>query len=154
MIRKLIHQSIFRYGVAAAIATSVDVVVYFLTFNYVLKKADWHVFAPLVISAPTISLAVSYSCGLITNFTLTKFFVFPGSDLRTRHQLMRYVLVALVVLGLNYLIMSFLIKGLAWFPTIARATSAIIAGFASFTAHRVFSFRGNDVVNKNNQSFL
>lgn len=151
MIKKIINQSIFRYGVAAAVATSVDVMVYFLTFNYVLKKTDWHVLPSLVISAPTVSLAVSYTCGLITNFTLTKFFVFPGSDLRTRHQLFRYVMVAVVVLGLNYVIMSFLIKALEWFPTIARAVAAVTAGFASFAAHRVFSFRGNDVVNKNSR---
>lgn len=148
MINKLINQSIFRYGIAAAIATGVDVVVYFLTYNYVLRKADFYLSPSLVISAPTVSLAVSYSCGLITNFTLTKFFVFPGSDLRTRHQLLRYVMVAIIVLGLNYIIMSALIKGFEWYPTIARATAAVLAGFASFAAHRVFSFRGNDVVNK------
>lgn len=148
MIKKLLNQSIFRYGIAAAIATGVDVMVYFLTFNYVLRKADFYFSPSMVISAPTVSLAVSYSCGLITNFTITKFFVFPGSDLRTRHQLMRYVMVAIVVLGLNYIIMSVLIKGFGWFPTIARATAAVLAGFASFATHRVFSFRGNDVVNK------
>ena len=148
MIKKILNQSIFRYGVAAFIATSVDVMVYFLTFNYALKKADWHFMPSMVISAPTISLAISYSCGLITNFTITKFFVFPGSDLRTRHQLIRYVLVAIVVLGLNYAIMSFLIKILGWFPTISRAVAAVTAGFASFAAHRVFSFRGNEVVRK------
>jgi putative flippase GtrA len=148
MIKKMLNQSIFRYGIAAAIATCVDVMVYFFTFNYVLRKADFQLSPSLVISAPTLSLAVSYSCGLITNFTITKFFVFPGSDLRTRHQLMRYVMVAVAVLGLNYVIMSILIKGFDWFPTIARATAAVIAGFASFAAHRIFSFRGNDSLSK------
>lgn len=133
---------------AATIATTVDVVVYFITFNYILRKADWPVLPSLVISAPTSSLVVSYTCGLLTNFTLTRLFVFPGSDLQTHHQLMRYTLVAIAVLGLNYLIMTFLIKVLFWFPTVSRGVAAIASGFASFAAHRVFSFRGNSVYSK------
>jgi putative flippase GtrA len=55
---------------------------------------------------------------------------------------MRYLLVALLILILNYLLMSFLIKFLEWYPTIARICSALSIGALSFIIHKVFSFRG------------
>lgn len=141
MIKKLAQSKIIRYGVVAAIATGVDVTFYFLTFNYILRKEDFRVINEFVLTAPTISLAISYSCGLLTNFFLTRNYVFTESDLRGRHQLMRYVMVALLILFLNYVMMSFLIRGLEWYPTISRGISAVSVGFVSFAIHRAFSFR-------------
>jgi putative flippase GtrA len=140
--RWLSNRSLFRYGMAAAIATMVDILVYFLVYNFVLRKTDVQLLPALIVSAPTAALAFSYSCGLITNFTITRFYVFPGSPLRTRIQLMRYVMVALFILGVNYLLMTFFIRGLHWFPTLSRTAAAVLCGFASFGIHRIFSFRG------------
>ena len=67
--------------------------------------------------------------------------MFKDSDLKTYHQFLRFVLVALLVLGLNYLLMNFLIRELHWYPTIARAVSAIGIGGLSFVVHKTFSFR-------------
>jgi putative flippase GtrA len=141
MIKKVFQFKLIRYGMAAGIATVVDVSIYFIAFNYIFKKQDIHLMQFLVLGAPTASLVLSYSCGLITNFTITKYFVFTESDLRGHHQLMRYVMVAVLVLFLNYGFMSFLIRTMEWFPTIARATSAIVIGFISFAIHKVFSFK-------------
>jgi putative flippase GtrA len=141
MITKVFQLKIIRYGIAAAIATVVDVSVYFMAFNYIFKKEDFHLLHLVTLGAPTVSLILSYSCGLITNFTISKYFVFTDSDLRGHHQLMRYVMVAVLILFLNYGFMSFLIKTMEWFPTIARATSAIVIGFISFAIHKVFSFK-------------
>ncbi len=141
MIKKVFQFKLIRYGMAAAIATCVDVTVYFIAFNYIFKKQDFHMLDFLVVGAPTVSLVLSYSCGLVTNFTITKYFVFTESDLRGHHQLMRYVMVAVLILFLNYGFMSFLIKTMEWFPTIARATSAVVIGFLSFAIHKVFSFK-------------
>jgi len=141
MIQKILQLKIVRYGMAAAIATAVDVTVYFIAFNYIFKKQDVHLLPILVLGAPTVSLILSYSCGLITNFSISKYFVFTESDLRGHHQLMRYVMVAILILFLNYGFMSFLIKTLEWFPTIARAVSAVTVGFLSFVIHKSFSFK-------------
>lgn len=143
MIKKILQYKIIRYGIAAALATVVDISVYFCMFNYILKKQDVHLTSLLVLSAPTVSLIASYSCGLITNFSISKYFVFKESDLRGRHQLMRYLMVAVLILILNYGFMSFLIKSLEWYPTISRAISAVTIGFISFAIHKTFSFKVN-----------
>jgi putative flippase GtrA len=132
---------VFRYFVSAGIATWVDISVYFIAFNYIYQKSDIDFFGIAVISAPTASLMLSYTMGLLTNFLITKFLVFTESDLETHKQFFRYLIVAIVVLGLNYVLMSFLIKQLNWYPTLARAFSALSIGVFSFTIHKVFSFR-------------
>lgn len=148
MINKILQLKLIRYGIAAAVATVVDVFIYFIAFNFIYRKQDLHLFNFMVLSAPTASLILSYSCGLLTNFTITKYFVFTESDLRGHHQLMRYIMVAVLILFLNYAFMSFLIKTLDWYPTIARATSAVTVGMLSFIIHKAFSFK----VSKEEQS--
>ena len=126
---------------SAGVATLVDISVYFIAYNYIYQKQDVHLFNSFLITAPIAALLLSYTMGLITNFLITKFFVFHESDLETHKQLFRYILVALVILALNYVLMRFLIRKLDWFPTLARAFSAISIGLLSFVIHKTFSFR-------------
>ncbi|MBL7922720.1 MAG: GtrA family protein [Bacteroidia bacterium] len=141
MVKNLLQSKIFRYFVSAGLATWVDITVYFLAFNYLYQKTDIDLFGKMVVSAPSASLLLSYTLGLLTNFTITKFLVFKESELSTHKQLFRYVLVALLILALNYLLMRFLIRQMDWYPTLARAFSAISIGVLSFMVHRSFSFK-------------
>ncbi|MBK7887435.1 MAG: GtrA family protein [Bacteroidetes bacterium] len=140
-LKPLLKSKIIRYLISAGLATWVDVVVYFVSFNYLYKKEDIDIFGFYTVSAPTASLILSYTIGLLTNFTLTKFLVFKESELETHKQLFRYVMVAILVLILNYFLMSFLIRQLEWYPTLARAVSAVSIGVLSFVVHKSFSFR-------------
>lgn len=141
MVRKLLNSKVFRYFISAGIATLVDITVYYIAFNYIYQKQDINLGSFFVITAPTASLMLSYTIGLLTNFFITKSLVFKESDLETHKQLFRYILVALVVLALNYLLMRFLIRQLEWYPTISRAFSAITIGLLSFIVHKSFSFK-------------
>ena len=111
-LKPLLKSKIIRYLISAGLATWVDVVVYFVSFNYLYKKEDIDIFGFYTVSAPTASLILSYTIGLLTNFTLTKFLVFKESELETHKQLFRYVMVAILVLILNYFLMSLLIRQL------------------------------------------
>ena len=141
MIRAIIENKIIRYFLSAGVATGVDVTVYFLAYNFIYEKQDIHLFNLVTLSAPTGSLVLSYTCGLVTNFLITKYLVFTESDLRGIHQLARYILVAVLILVLNYFFMSFLIKILEWYPTLSRVVSALTIGLLSFVIHKFYSFR-------------
>ena len=141
MLQNFLDNKVIRYFFSAGMATGVDVTAYFMCYNYIFLKTDQDIFNLIVLSAPTASLAISYSLGLMTNFLITKYMVFTESDLRGIHQLMRYIIVAILILILNYLLMSFLISGLEWYPTISRIISAVSIGFLSFVIHKLYSFR-------------
>lgn len=138
--KRLLKLKVVRYFFTAITATVVDVSVYFLAYNYVIQKRDMHLDL-LTITAPTLSLGISFCFGITTNFTLTKLFVFKESDLRTRYQFIRYIMVALAMLVLNYVLMSILIRQIGWYPTPSRAFAAISIGVLSFTLHKLYSFR-------------
>jgi putative flippase GtrA len=130
-----------RYFFAAGIATLVDVFVYYLVFNHFLHQEPFTAGNWLVLKAPTFSLICSYSSGLVTNFGISRLWVFTESELSGHHQFLRFILVALIVLAANYFFMYFLIRVLDWYPTIARGVSAITIGLFSFLAHKTFSFK-------------
>ncbi len=138
--KKIFRLRVVRYFFTAITATGVDVFVYFLTYNYVILKNDLPVSNHIIIGAPTIALMISFCFGLVTNFSLTRKFVFTESDLRVRHQLMRYTAVALAALVLNYFLMNFLIREFLWYPTLSRAAAAVCVGVISFMVHKTFSF--------------
>jgi len=141
MIRKLYHNKVMRYAFAAGLATFVDVIAYYISFHFILQKTDLQFFDDaLTVSAPIASLGISYTCGLITNFTVTKLFVFKESNLRTRHQFLRYILVAIAVLILNYIAMKFFVFVLNWYPTLSRIISALGVGMLSYLSHKYYSF--------------
>ena len=138
---RLFQNKLFRYFISAGLATWVDITVYFLAYNYLYHKSDFSVFGLFTVSAATASLLLSYTMGLLTNFLITRYLVFNESELEFHKQLFRYVLVALLVLALNWLLMRILIRELDWWPTLARACSALGIGMLSFVVHKTFSFR-------------
>ena len=141
---RLAQNKLFRYFISAGLATWVDITVYFLSFNYLYQKSDIGLFNLYTVSAATASLFLSYTMGLLTNFAITRYLVFNDSELEFHKQLFRYVLVALLVLAMNWLLMRLLIRGFDWWPTLARATSALTVGMMSFVIHKTFSFRTNN----------
>lgn len=140
---RLAQNKLFRYFISAGLATWVDITVYFLSFNYLYQKSDISIFNLYTVSAATASLFLSYTMGLLTNFMITRYLVFNDSELEFHKQLFRYVLVAVLVLAMNWLLMRLLIRGFDWWPTLARATSALAIGMLSFVIHKTFSFRTN-----------
>lgn len=142
LVKTLLRNKVVRYFFSAGTATVVDVSVYFTTYNYILRKTDIPFVGPFVLTAPMLSLVISYSCGLFTNFFITRAMVFTESNLRGRKQLFRFIQVALLVLFMNYLFMKFLVQVLEWYPTISRVVSALSIGVMSYLFHKHYSFKG------------
>jgi len=141
LAKSLLELKVVRYFFSGVTATLVDISVYFISFNFLFKKMDIPVYSHYVLTAPTASLMLSFSCGLVTSFLLTKYFVFTESDLKGHHQFLRFILVAFMVLVLNYIMMRILIRNFHWFPTIARAFSSVSIAAVSFFTHRFFTFK-------------
>jgi putative flippase GtrA len=129
-----------RYVLSGGIATGVDVFVFFVMINYVLQKTDL-VFNHVQISAHVASLCVSFTLGLITNFLLTKYFVFSDSNIRGREQFVRYVLVATITFVGNYFMMKLLVEVFNIWPTFARLIAVGTIAILSFRLHKIFTFK-------------
>ena len=121
LIKALLKHKAFKYIVAAGVATLVDVGVYFIAFNYIFQKQDFNFSFGLLLTAPIASLIVSFSCGLLTNFFISKYFVFKDAEKQKAHiQFLKFASVAFGTLVANYLFMKLLIVGFGIFPTVSR----------------------------------
>lgn len=130
----------FRFLISGGTAVAVDISSYFVAIHYIFMHSQYSV-AYFAIKAPYAALIFSFSCGFVTSFTLSKFFVFTGSEVRTRHQLMRFVGVAAITFVLNYAVMKVLIGYFYLFPTVARIVAAGMVSIVSFSLNNAFTFK-------------
>lgn len=129
-----------RYLISGGTATGVDVVSFFIMFNYILNKENLQL-GHMQVGAHIASLCVSFTLGLITNFLITKYFVFNESNIRGREQFLRYVLVAAITFAGNYFMMKLLVDVFAIWPTLARLIAVGTIAVLSYRLHKVFTFK-------------
>jgi putative flippase GtrA len=138
--KKILDHKVVRFIISGGTSTMVDIVVYYFTYNYILQKQPVQ-FLNSVISSHMAALCISFSAGFITNFFISKYFVFTGSDLRTRSQFFRYMMVASVNFSANYFLLKFFVDFMNFFPTPSRALSAVLVAVVSFFLNKYFAFR-------------
>ena len=137
---KIFEHKAFRFLISGGTSTAVDIAVYFLVFNFVIQKQPVYLLNSQI-SAHTASLCISFTAGFVTNFLISKYFVFNSSNLSTRIQLFRYIIVAAINFSANYFLLKFFVEFMHWYPTASRALAAMIVAVLSFFLGKYFAFR-------------
>ena len=132
----------YHYAACGGGNTLFNIFLYHMFYNFVLNKQVLHVgmlaFKPHV-AAFIMAFIVTFPIG----FYLSMYVVFQGSYLRRRIQLIRYFMVAMACVGLNYILLKFFIETLGWHehPTLSLMATAVIVIAFSYVSQRFFSFR-------------
>ncbi|MVN20825.1 GtrA family protein [Mucilaginibacter arboris] len=137
--KKLLKNEIVRFFLSTGVGFIVDAIVYYLVYHYAFNDEGVKVFNYLI-SRDVISLIISYSCCIICNFLLTKYFVFAHSKLSSRSQFLRFFLVAFVGFFANLLMLRLFVYVFKVYPPLARIIAALSLGIASYFVHKFFSF--------------
>lgn len=137
---KFIPQQTFRYAAAGGINTIYGIIQYWFIFNFILDQQDVDL-GVVVISAPIFAFLINFSITFFTGFWLTKNIAFAKSTVRTRAQIVRYLLVVCINIGINYFGLHLLINKLGLYPSIAYAMIQIITIMLSFTVNKFFTFK-------------
>lgn len=87
-----------------------------------------------------ISAALSYTCGMITNYSLNKVFTFKNKNKKIVQQFGLFVFVALIGLGLNQLILWLLVEFVGLWYMLAKLISISIVMFWNFYGHKKITF--------------
>lgn len=140
---KFFQSKVIRFFLSAGIAVVVDVFIYFIAITYFLGRERIKLFNYQV-SAHEIALVVSYSCGVVANFILTKYAVFSESTLTGSKQFFRFALIACLGFFANYSLLRFFVEFWDILPIISRILSALSLGFASYYIHKLFTFKVED----------
>lgn len=137
---KWINQQTFRYLACGGSNTVLDIVLYFISYNFILQKLPVHV-AGITIAPHIFAFIMSFSVSFPLGFALSKFLVFPQSNIRGRVQLFRYALLVGMCILLNYVFLKLFVEWFGWYPTPSKiVTTAIVAVF-SYVSQRNFTFK-------------
>ena len=130
----------FRYAACGGSNTLLDIVLYSVFYNFVLRKHDVHL-SFMTISGPVASNFMSFCISFPTGFFLMRNVVFPESTLHGRVQLFRYFVLVLTCLGLNVVFLKLFVEQLHIYPTPAKILATPIVVAFSYLSQKKYSFK-------------
>ncbi len=130
----------FRYAASGGGNMLLGFLVYSLGYTHLFKEQP--LLLPFYAFKPhSASLLLSFCITFPVGFFMSKFVVFSDSDIRGRVQLVRYLVVCLFNLVLNYLLLKLLVERFALFPVLAQVITVSLVVSFSYLAQRNFSFK-------------
>lgn len=140
LFKKIMPLQTFRYAACGGGNTALNILIYFVSYNFVLKKEIVHL--PFIAISPHIAaFIIAFLITFPIGYYLNMFVVFDGSYLRKRIQLFRYFLVVLICILLNYLFLKLFVEKLEWYPTPSMIVTTLIVIVFSYLSQRNFSFK-------------
>lgn len=130
----------FRYAACGGTSTSVDILMYWFGYNYILHKHNVHL-GFTTISAYVASVFIAFCVSFPTGFFLNRHIAFPGSTLHGRIQLFRYLMLVLICIGLNIVFIKLFVEQFHIYPTIAKVLTTIIVVCFSYVTQKNFTFK-------------
>jgi putative flippase GtrA len=138
--RKIFGLQTFRYAACGGFNMTLGLVVYFISYKYILRgqTLDLGFFAfKSHIAALIFSFAFSFPFG----FFLMKYVVFSDSNMKGKVQLVRYFLLYLTNLVMNYGLLKLLVESLHIYPVLAQVMTTVTLILFSYIAQRNFTFK-------------
>jgi putative flippase GtrA len=159
---KVIGKQTFRYLACGGSNTVSDILIYYFSYHYIVLEqykdgagsvlANYFSFKgdlpELPVSVAGIEIAphifaflISFSISFPIGFALSKYIVFPESNLRGRVQLFRYAVLVGMCIVLNYVFLKLFVEVCNIYPTPSKIlTTALVAVF-SYISQRRFTFK-------------
>ncbi|NBV13464.1 MAG: GtrA family protein [Sphingobacteriia bacterium] len=140
LLRKIYEGTLFRYGIAAGSGFTADQLVYLASYYWLLKGHNLNLFG-YMITPRFPSLIMSFSAGLVVNFSISKYYVFRDSYLKGTTQLGRFMLVTVFIFILNYLFMRVLDDQVHLEAGVSRFVAGASISIVSYFSHKMYTFR-------------
>lgn len=137
----------FRYAVCGGGNTALNLLIFFISYNYLFKKEVVYLPFSLAMEPHIAAYVMAFLITFPSGFYLSMFVVFPESHLRRRIQLFRYLLVVLGSLCLNYILLKTFVEVFHWYPTPSMIVNTVLVVTFSYISQRYFSFRTRKQVN-------
>jgi putative flippase GtrA len=142
--RKLVTIQTFRYLACGGGNTLLDIVLYFVSYNFILDKQNLDL-GFIVISPHIAAFIIAFLISFPTGFWLMRSIVFSDSILRGRVQLFRYFLLVAVCIILNYVFLKLFVEQWGIYPTPSKLLTTIIVVSFSYVTQKHFTFRAAPV---------
>jgi len=139
--KKMMPLKTFRYAACGGVNTILDIGLFFVAYNYILQKQIIHI-GWLSISPHIASFMISFCITFPIGFYLSRYVVFQETTVTKRKQLMKYFIVVLGCIILNYVFLKLFVDQLGWYPTMAKIATTFFVVIFSYTSQKNFTFKG------------
>ncbi len=141
VFKKMMPLQTFRYAACGGANTILDITLFFISYNFILQKQFIHL-GWLTISPHIASFIISFCITFPIGFYLSRYVVFQETTVTKRKQLMKYFIVVLGCVLLNYGFLKFFVDYLGWYPTMAKIVTTFFVVIFSYTSQKNFTFKG------------
>lgn len=130
---------LFRYAACGGLNLALDWVLYYVFYHFVLRGQVLDL--GIIAFKPHIAaFLLRFPFTFLTGFWMARHISFSGSTLRGRTQIVRYLLVAIGNILLNYFGLKLFVEVFHWWPTIAYILVSVICVTFSFLSNKFYSF--------------
>lgn len=139
--RRLVDLQTFRYAAAGSGNTIFDIVLYFVTYNFILQKQVFYA-GPFAISPHIAAFMITFPITFLSGFLLMRYVVFPESTAtRKRVQISRYMAVVCICILLNYGFLKLFVDVFGWWPLPSKILTTFFVVTFSYLSQKNFTFR-------------
>ena len=143
LFKKMMPLKTFRYAACGGANTVLDISLFFLAYNYILDRQIIDL-GFISISPHIASFIISFCITFPIGFYLSRYVVFQETTVTKRKQLMKYFIVVLGCVLLNYGFLKLFVDYFGWFPTMAKIATTFFVVIFSYTSQKNFTFKGSD----------
>lgn len=135
-----IPREIFRYAATGGLNTLFDLLLYFITYRYILDRQIVEL-GFVAISPHIAAFLMVFPITFLSGFILAKYVTFSASELRGRIQLFRYGVTVFGAIILNYVFLKLFVEYFGWYATFSKGVTTVIVVLYSYLSQRYFSFK-------------
>lgn len=130
----------FRYAATGGFNTILDILLYFICYNFVLDKqvVDLQIVS---ISPHIAAFFIVFPVTFFTGFLLAKYITFTNSEIQGRVQLIRYMISVSGSIFLNYVFLKILVEFGGLWPTLAKFITTGIVVIYSYFVQKFYTFK-------------
>jgi len=133
----------FRYAASGGGNLILGFIVYYISYKYIFAEREFN-FGYYAFKGHIAALFVSFLVTFPVGFFMSKYVVFSDSKMKGRIQLLRYFMICMFNLSINYLLLKIFVEKFHIYPILAQILTIVIVVVFSYIAQRNFSFKISD----------
>ncbi len=144
MFQKLMPKQTYRYAACGGFNTFLDIVLFFIAYNYILDKSTVQL-GNIIVSGHIASFMLSFIVTFPTGFYLSRYVVFQETSVTKREQLGKYFLVVFGCILLNYIFLKIFVDSFGWYPTPSKMLTTVFVVMFSYFSQKNFTFKAKSL---------
>lgn len=140
LFRKFMPLQTFRYAACGGFNTTLDIILFFISYNFILEKQPIHI-TSLTIAPHIAAFLMGFWVTFPIGFYLSRYVVFQETSVGKRKQLGKYFMVVLGCLFLNYGFLKLFVEVCKWYPTPSKLLTTVFVVAFSYLSQKNYTFK-------------